>query len=109
MFHNLNATNITLIPKVGNPSKVSQFRPISLCNVIYKLISKIITERLKLVLSKLISPLQLAFILGRAIHDNYLVAGEIFHSMNHKKGREGWMAIKSDMEKVYDRVEWPFV
>lgn len=63
----LNATNITLILKVDNPSKVSQFCPISLCNVIYKLISKIMTKRMKLVLLKIISPFQLAFVPGRAI------------------------------------------
>lgn len=56
LLHNLNATNIVLIPKVDNPSKVNQFKLISLCNVIYKLISKLMTERLKLILSKLFSP-----------------------------------------------------
>lgn len=61
LLHNLSATNITMILKVDNPSKVSQFRPISFCNIIYKLISKILMERLKLVLPKLISPFQLAF------------------------------------------------
>lgn len=105
----LNHTHITLVPKVDNPSKVSQFRPISLCNVIYKIISKLMTERLKLVLPKLISPYQLAFISGRAIHDNYIIAVEIFHCMNHKQGRGRWMAIKADMEKAYDRIEWRFV
>lgn len=99
MLPKLNSTNITLIPKIDNPSKVSQFRPISLCNVIYKLISKIMVDRLKLVLPKLISPFQLAFVLGHAIHDNYIVAVKIFHSMNHKQGRGGWMAIKVDMER----------
>lgn len=75
---------------MDNSSKVSQFRPISLCNVIYKLISKILTERMKLVLLKIISPFQLAFVLGRAIQDNYIVAVEIFYAWyNHKRGREG--------------------
>lgn len=63
----LNHTNITLMPKVGNPTKVNQYRPISLCNVIYKVISKIMTERLKVVLPKLISPFQMAFVPGRSI------------------------------------------
>lgn len=106
LLPNLNATNITLISKVDNPSKVSQFRPISLCNAIYKLISKIMIERLKLVLQKFISSFQLAFVLERAIQDNYIMAAEIFHSMNHKKSRERWMTIKADMKKAYDRVEW---
>ncbi|KAB1205912.1 hypothetical protein CJ030_MR7G027903 [Morella rubra] len=109
MLPELNSTHLTLIPKIDNPSKVSKFRPISLCNVIYKLISKILAERLKLVLPKLISPYQLAFVPRKAIQDNYIVAAEIFHSMNDKQGRGGWIAIKVDMEKAYDRVEWSFV
>lgn len=106
MLPELNHTNITLIPKVDNPTKVTQFRPISLCNVIYKLISKILAERLKRVLGKLILPFQLAFVPGRQIQDNYIVAAEIFHGMAHKRGKGGWMAIKADIEKAYDRVEW---
>lgn len=105
----LNTTNITLIPKISNPAKVSQFQPISLCNVIYKLISKILADRLKLVLLKLISLFQLSFVSGHAIQDNYIVVAEIFHSMNHKQGQGGWMTIKADMEKAYDKVEWCFV
>lgn len=66
-------------------------------------------DRLRLVLPKLISPTQLAFVPRRAIQDNYIVAAEIFHGMNHKQGRGEWMAIKADMEKAYDRVEWKFV
>lgn len=89
MLPKLNSTNITLIPKIDNPSKVSHFRLISLCNVIYKLISKILADRLKVVLPKLISPFQLAFVPGRAIQDNYIVAAKIFHGMNHKQGRGG--------------------
>lgn len=79
----LNYTNLTLIQKIDNSSKVSQFRPISLCNIIYKLISKIMVERLKTVLPKLILPFQLTFVPGRPMQDNYIVAADIFHCMNH--------------------------
>lgn len=87
----LNHTNLVLIPKVDNPSLVGHFRPISLCNVIDKIISKILIERLKVVLPKLICPYQLTFVKGRLIQDNYIVADEVFNGMNHKGDvMDGW-------------------
>lgn len=102
----INRTYLDLIPKVDNASKVAQFGLISLCNVIYKLISKILTERLKPLMSRLISPYQLAFVPRRVIHDNYVIAAELFHAMGHKSGHGGRMVVKADMENAYDRVEW---
>jgi hypothetical protein len=64
---------IALIPKVNNPSRVNQFRPISLTNFNYKIISKILSNRLKPLLHKIISPLQSAFFRGRSIHDNTIL------------------------------------
>ena len=75
----------------------------------YKIISKLLTNRLKVVLPKLISPYQLAFLPGRLIQDNYIVTGKVFNSMNHKRGKGEWMEIKADREKAYDKVEWEFV
>lgn len=92
MLLELNQTNLVLILKVDNLSLVGQFRPSSLCNVMYKLISKIMTERLKLVVSKLISPYQLAFVPERLLQDNYIIATKVFNGMNHKRGNSGWMA-----------------
>lgn len=105
----LNQTNLVLIPKVDNAFKVGQFRPRSLCNVIYKLISEILATQFKRLLSRLVSPDQLAFVLGWNINDNYIVATELFHGMIHKRGNGGWMTRKADMEKTYDRVEWNFL
>lgn len=78
LLPDINAPNITLIPKMDNPSQVSQFKSISLYNVIYKLILKIMTERLKVVLLKLIFPFQLAFVPKHVSQDNYIMAAEIF-------------------------------
>jgi len=105
----LNHTNIVLIPKTAHPTNLAQFRPISLCNVIYKLITKVISTRLKSLLPSIISEMQSAFTPGRLITDNILVSYEVFHSIHHQKSSNGSMAIKLDMSKAYDRVEWGFL
>jgi hypothetical protein len=105
-----NETIVVLIPKVQNPDRLKDLRPISLCNVGYKLISKVIANRLKVILGDLISPNQSAFIPGRLISDNTILAYEMSHFMRRKKkGKDVFMALKLDMSKAYDRVEWPFL
>ena len=104
---NFNDTHIVLIPKVKEPKKVTNFKPISLCNVVYKIASKAIANRLKKFLPSIISDTQSAFVHRRLIVDNILVAFEAMHHINQKKGGKlGDMALKLDMSKAYDRVEW---
>ena len=106
----LNDTLITLIPKVDKPTMVNEFRPISLCNVAYKVISKCVVSRLKGHMEKVISENQRAFVGGRQIFDNVMVCFEGIHTM--KRGRFGngnYAALKIDMAKAYDRVEWDFL
>ena len=81
LLKTINQTFITLIPKTSFPNNVNQFRPISLYNVIYKVISKILVNRLKLLMNDLITPYQNGFIKGRSITDNILIAHEIFDIM----------------------------
>ncbi|KAF9600759.1 hypothetical protein IFM89_012203 [Coptis chinensis] len=101
----LNHTNIVLIPKTKNPEQPTHFRPISLCNVAYKILSKVIVNRLQPLLNKIIGPFQSAFIPDRCIHDNILIANELFHHLNtrNKKAKQKWGA-KIDLSKAYDRV-----
>ncbi|KAL2936882.1 LINE-1 retrotransposable element ORF2 protein, partial [Bienertia sinuspersici] len=107
--HQISSALICLIPKQPNPDKVSLFRPISLCNTIYKIVTKILLLRLKPLLPTWISPHQNSFIKGRGPDINIVVATEILHSMHKKKGRSGWFALKIDLEKAYDRMEWAFI
>ena len=106
----LNSTFIAHIPKMKQPRKVSDFRPISLCNVIYKLISKVLVNQLKKFLAKAILESQSAFLSGRLISDNVLVAFETLHHLKQKtQGKLGYMALKLNMSKAYDRVECEFL
>jgi len=104
-----NDALLVLIPKVLKPEKITQFRPISLCNVLFKVITKMMVIRLKSVISKLIGPAQASFIPGRLSIDNIVVVQEAVHSMRRKKGRKGWMLLKLDLEKAYDRIRWDFL
>ena len=106
----LNHTFLTLIPKVKSLEFVTEFRLIALCNILYKLVSKVLANRLKKVLPHIISESQSAFQSDKAISDNILVAFETLHHIKRKKsGKMGYMALKLDMSKVYDRLEWVFL
>jgi hypothetical protein len=102
-----NETIIILIPKTSPPCMLKDLRLISLCNVLYKLIFKVLANRLKRFLPAIISPSQSAFVPGRLIIDNVLLSFELLHYLkSKKKGIEGLVALKLDMGKAYDRIEW---
>ena len=98
-----------LIPKIQGLETLGNYRPISLCNTIYKIVTKIIVARLRPHLEKLVSPLQPAFVPGRKGIDNAIIVQELIHSISRKKGVVGYMAIKIDLEKAYDKLEWSFI
>ncbi|GJX43342.1 RNA-directed DNA polymerase, eukaryota, reverse transcriptase zinc-binding domain protein [Tanacetum coccineum] len=104
----LNTTIISLIPKISNPLLVTDFRSIACYNVVYKCISKVITERIKGCLNKLINKNQSAFIPGRLIQDNILLAQDLMHGYNRSGGLKR-VAFKIDIQKAYDTVSWDFM
>ncbi|GKE03761.1 RNA-directed DNA polymerase, eukaryota, reverse transcriptase zinc-binding domain protein, partial [Tanacetum coccineum] len=104
----VNATLITLVPKSNTPQRVSDYRPIACCNVLYKIISKILTNRIKNALCKIVNPSQSAFIPGRQITDNILLAQELLKGYNRKNGARR-VALKIDIQKAYDTVNWDFL
>ena len=106
----INATHIRLIPKILSPKVVVDYMPISLCNVYYKAISKLLALRLKPVLQDIISENQTAFIPGRAITDNVLITHEVLHHLKNSEAEVHYgMTVKTDISKAYDRLEWTFI
>ena len=110
MLRKMNYSHIVLIPKKNDPSLMFDYRPINLANVVSRILSKVIANKLKLVLPNVISNNQSAFVPKRLITDNTTVAYELLHRMrNKRKGKVGQMAVKLDISKAYDQVEWGFL
>ncbi|CAN1153186.1 LINE-1 retrotransposable element ORF2 protein [Linum perenne] len=109
LIEQVNQTIIVLIPKLLKPEQISQFRPISLCNVTYKLMAKCVADRLRSCMGNLVNETQTSFVPGRNITDNIIILQEVVHSMRSKSGKKGWMTIKLDLAKAFDRLEWSFV
>lgn len=103
-----NATTLVLIPKTPNASCTSDFRPISCLNTIYKVIAKLLTNRLQQLLSNVISSSQSAFLPGRLLAENVLLATEMVHGYNWKNISPRGM-LKVDLRKAFDSVRWEFV
>ena len=110
MQEGVNDTVIVMIPKKNLAEDMKDFRPISLCNVVYKVVAKCLVNRMRPMLQEIISEAQSAFIPGRLITDNALVAFECFHSIkNCKRENQNFCALKLDLSKAYDRVDWEFL
>lgn len=105
----VNSTTLVLIPKVKVPQEMKQFRPISLCNVVYKICSKVLANRLRVFLDDIIAEEQSAFVPSWLITDNVLVDYECTQYLKRKKGKNRACAIKIDMEKAYDWVKWEYL
>lgn len=106
----VNRTVVCLTPKIKQPKRMTDVRPISLGNVIFRILSKIMANRLKSCLSTVISEQQSAFVEGRILTDNALVAFEVNHYIRRKKqGKNGMVGLKLDVSKAYNRLEWNYL
>ena len=103
----LNSTFLVLVPKKGRTDDLRDYRPISLVGGLYKILAKVLANRLKKVVSKVVSPTQNAFVEGRQILDAALIANEAIYSL--LKGNEAGMLCKLDLEKAYDHINWDFL
>lgn len=110
LLKELNKTIITLIPKGDSQESFKDFRPISLCNVVYKVISKTLANRLQMIMPEVITPYQNAFAKGRLISDNILVAHELLRYIRRcKKGKRYWASLKIALFNAYDKISWKFL
>lgn len=101
-----NDAYITLIPKKINLISTSELQPIVLCNVTYKILSKMLANRMKIIMDGVISTSQSTFVPRRLITDNVVITSEVIHFLNRKReGWEGWCSLKLDMAKAYDKME----
>ncbi|KAL3837670.1 hypothetical protein ACJIZ3_022261 [Penstemon smallii] len=101
----INATYFMFVLIANKPALLKNFRPLTICNVTYKVISKIMANRLQPILDNIISPI----VRGRSISENAVIFSELVSYMTKKKGNKGFMALKLKMENAYHLIEWPFL
>jgi len=107
LYESINTTFIALIPKVDSPQSFSDFRPISPCNCLYKIIAKIIANRIKLILSDNISSEQFSFLHNRQVHETIVTAQEALHSIKLKNLKGA--ILKIDLSKAFDHINWLYI
>jgi len=103
----INSTFIVLIPKVDNPQRLNDFRPISLVGSMYKIMAKLLANRLRMVISSVVSETQSAFVKNRQILDGILIANEVVGEA--RKFKKELLLFKVDFEKAYDSVDWGYL
>lgn len=106
----MNRTQLVLIPKKSKPESMADLRPIALCKVLYKIATKVLTNQLKPLLDPVISTTQSVFVPGHLITGNIMIAYKINHYLNKKRqGNIGFGALKLDLSKAFDRLEWNYL
>lgn len=102
-------TNLVLILKIDEPKKLEHYRPVSVCNVVYKTISKLIALRLKPYIHSCIAESQSAFLLGRDISENVILLREVLHSFKMTSHKNEELCLKMDLSKAFDRMDWDYL
>ncbi|CAL9237368.1 unnamed protein product [Arabidopsis halleri] len=105
---NFNATAITLIPKIQGADKLSQFRPVSCCTTVYKVIARLLKQKLKLFISDAVQGNQVGFVQGRHLCENVLLASELVNDF-HSEGVTRRGCLQVDLAKAYDNLDWKFL
>lgn len=108
LYKAVNCTAVTLLHKVPNPASIKEYRPIACCTVLYKLIAKVLANRIQQVIAKVISETQAGFIPGRKVADNIILTHELVKAYNRKNISPRCM-IKVDIQKAYDTVDWCYL
>ena len=103
----IKSTFIALIPKVDSPRKLNDFRPIALVGCLYKILSKVLANRLRLIIGRVVSVTQTAFVKDRQILDGILIANKVVDDA--QKSNKELMLFKVDFEKAYDSVDWSYL
>ncbi|KAJ4812894.1 RNA-directed DNA polymerase (reverse transcriptase)-related family protein [Rhynchospora pubera] len=109
MCQDMAKSNLVLVPKKEVPQKVADYRPISVCNVIYKIISKLLSRRLQPYIATLVSPMQSAFTPGRQIGDNVIIFREVMHSFSLPTYKKASFCLKADLSKAFDKLRWSYI
>lgn len=105
----MGSSNLILIPKSEESISVTQFRPISVCNFLYKVVSKIIANRIKPYMDLCVSHSQGAFVPGRDIAQNVILLREVLHSFKQKNYGRKEFCLKVDLSKAFDRMDWGYI
>lgn len=109
MSSQMSRSNLILVPKVDSPARVTDYRPISVCNTLYKVASKILAARLRPFIADCISISQSAFLPGREITENIILLREVLHSFKQKGYKESEFCLKADLSKAFDQMEWEYI
>jgi hypothetical protein len=107
LIHSLNFGVITLLPKIANAARIQQYRPICLLNVIFKIFTNVLNNRILKVADNSIGPSQTAFVSGHYIMEGVVTLHETIHEL-HRKKQDG-VILKLDFKNTYDKLKWPFV